>query len=108
MIWDDRFTLYAASKAAVEQVVRYLSKTLGPRRISVNAISPGPIDTHGLRTRGLRQDDVAGHLGFLEASTPLGRIGRPEDVAALCAFLVSEQAGWVNGQTTLCGGGLGV
>ena len=89
--------LYTASKATVEQFVRILAKELGPRQITVNAVSPGPTDTEMLSPTGR---STAPQL------TPLGRVADPRDVADVVGFLASGQARWVTGQTIQAGGGI--
>jgi 3-oxoacyl-[acyl-carrier protein] reductase len=89
--------LYAASKAAVEQFVKTLAKELGPRHITVNAVAPGPTDT--AMVSQLSRDTAPG-------ITPLGRLGKPEDIADVVAFFVSEQARWVTGQIIGVNGGI--
>ncbi len=91
--------LYAASKAAVEQFGMALSKELGPRGITVNQIGPGVTDTDGL----VMPADALAHL---IAATPLGRLGQPADLADVVAFLASDDARWVNGQTLQVNGGI--
>jgi len=91
---------YAAGKGALEWLVRSLGAELAGRGISVNAVDPGPTDTGWLdQSPGLRERLVAEH--------PSGRLSRPEDSAALVAFLCSPPGGWVNGQTLVCDGGYG-
>lgn len=97
-----------AAKAAVETLVRYLACELGGRGITVNGVSPGVVDTDSYRlylARGLGVDPAAGEAR-LAALTPRGRLGRPEDVAALVAFLCSEEADFLTGQTIMLDGGL--
>lgn len=89
--------LYAASKAAVEQFVKILAKELGPRNVTVNAIAPGPTDT--TMVSQLSRDTAPG-------ITPLGRLGRPRDIADVIAFLVSDDARWVTGQIIGVNGGI--
>ncbi len=91
---------YSATKGAVDQITRVLAKELGPRGISVNAISPGPTDTELFR-KGKTQEQID---GFAQA-TALGRIGRPEDIADAVALLVAEEAGWISGQNICANGG---
>jgi 3-oxoacyl-[acyl-carrier protein] reductase len=95
--------VYSASKAAVDAVTRTLAKELGPRRIRVNAVNPGMIETDGLHTAGLDAGDFRKQL---EAQTPLGRIGQTQDVAPAVVFLASPEAGWITGETLVIGGGL--
>ncbi|MCX4092612.1 SDR family oxidoreductase [Nocardia sp. alder85J] len=90
---------YAASKAAVEQLVRAAAAELGPRGVTVNSVRPG-----ATRTDALRVDAAA--LARLAAEVPLRRIGEPEDIAAVVAFLASADGGWITGQHLHAGGGL--
>ncbi|MFF0452780.1 SDR family oxidoreductase [Nocardia africana] len=93
--------LYSASKAAGEELVRVLAKELGPRGITVNTVLPGAIRTEALaagRSPELTEQIIA--------STPLGRIGEPDDIADIVTFLASAAAGWITGETIHAGGGL--
>ena len=90
---------YGASKAALERIVVAAAAELGPRGITVNAVNPGPTDT-GWISPELR--------GRLARATPLDRIGRPEDAAALVAFLCSPRGGWITGQVLVSDGGVSV
>ncbi|MEU6261623.1 SDR family oxidoreductase [Saccharopolyspora shandongensis] len=92
---------YAASKAAVEQLTRVAAKELGPRGITVNAVSPGPTDTDLLR--GAVGGDA---LAATAQMIPLGRLGQPADVADVVAFLVGPDARWITGQNLRATGGL--
>lgn len=94
--------VHAASKAAVEQFAACAARELGPREITVNAVSPGATDTDLLRTNNPGVD-VAAAVAPL---TPLGRLGRPDDVAAVVAFLVGDDGRWITGQTLRASGGL--
>ena len=87
---------YATSKGAVEWMTMSAAVELGPRGITANAIDPGPTDT-GWMSGELRET--------IERSTPLGRLGRPDDAAALVAFLCSSRAGWITGQILTSDGG---
>jgi 3-oxoacyl-[acyl-carrier protein] reductase len=89
--------MYAASKAAVEQFVRALAHELGPKAITANAVSPGPTDTKMLLPA--RREQVP-------KQTPLGRIGTPQDIADVIAFLASGDARWITGQVIPVNGGL--
>lgn len=91
--------LYAASKAAGEQLALCLAKELGPRGITVNVLSPGVTETDGLV---MPQEAIDG----LIAQTPLGRLGQPVDVADAAVFLVSDDARWVTGQNLQANGGI--
>ena len=90
-------TNYASSKAALEGFTRSLAKEIGSRNITVNLVSPGFINTD--MTSGLTTEK-------LESQIPLGRMGNPSDVASLVAFLASEGAGYITGQTLVVDGGL--
>jgi 3-oxoacyl-[acyl-carrier protein] reductase len=96
-------SVYAATKAAVDTITRVLAKELGARKIRVNAINPGVIETEGTRTQGIIGSDFEKNV---LAQTPLGRIGQPTDVAKVAVFLASEDSGWITGETLLTSGGL--
>jgi 3-oxoacyl-[acyl-carrier protein] reductase len=96
-------SVYSATKAAVDAVTRSLAKELGPRKIRVNAINPGVVETEGLHAAGLAESDFRKQA---EALTPLGRIGQPQDIAPAVAFLASREAAWVTGETLLIAGGV--
>lgn len=98
------FSLYAASKAAVRSFARTWANELKGRGIRVNAISPGPTDTPGARDL-LGVDETADGDATLAAAVPLGRVGRPEEVAAAVAFLASAQSSYVLGANLYVDGG---
>jgi 3-oxoacyl-[acyl-carrier protein] reductase len=95
--------VYTATKGAVDAVTRTLAKELGPKKIRVNSINPGSVETEGVHALGLIGSDF---LKGLEAQTPLGRMGQPEDIAPVAVFLASSDSGWVTGETMLVSGGL--
>ena len=97
-------TVYSATKAAVDAVTRTLSKELGPRGIRVNSVNPGMVETEGTAAAHITAADGE-FRKHTEAQTPLGRIGQPEDIAPLVAFLASGDAGWVTGEAIQAAGG---
>lgn len=92
---------YSASKAAVECLLRSMAKELAPRGVRVNGVAPGPVDTDLFRS-GKNEEAIA-KSGAL---SPFNRVGQPEEVAAVCAFLASDKASWVHGQIVQPNGGL--
>lgn len=95
--------VYTATKGAVDMVTRSLGKELGARKIRVNAINPGMVETEGVHTAGFSEGDFRKQM---EANTPLGRIGQVGDIAPLAVFLASPDSGWITGETFLVTGGL--
>jgi len=95
-------SVYSATKAAVDAVTRSLAKELAPRNIRVNAVNPGVVETEGVHTVGVLESDLGKQL---IAQIPLGRIGQPRDIAPAVAFLASDDAAWVTGETWLITGG---
>lgn len=95
--------VYTATKGAVDSITRVLAKELGPRKIRVNAINPGMIETEGVHSAGFIGSDFQKQL---ETQTPLGRIGQPDDITPVAVFLASSDSGWLTGETLLASGGL--
>lgn len=95
--------VYTATKGAVDAVTRVLAKELGPKRIRVNSINPGMVETEGTHAAGVIGSDFEKQL---KAQTPLGRIAQPEDIAPIAVFLASEDSGWLTGETMVASGGL--
>lgn len=92
---------YAASKAAVDQLTRVLAKELGNRQITVNSLSPGPVDTELFR-KGKSEEQIV----QMAAMAALGRIGTPADIADAVSLLVREESGWISGQLICANGGM--
>lgn len=97
------YAAYAAAKGAIEVLTRYLAKELGPRRIAVNVLAPGAIETD---FGGGAVRDNPQLNGFVAAQTALGRVGQPDDIGPLVAALLSDDAGWVNAQRIEASGGM--
>jgi 3-oxoacyl-[acyl-carrier protein] reductase len=96
-------SVYSATKGAVDSVTIALSKELGPKKIRVNSVNPGMVETEGMHAAGFAESDFQ---KTVEAGTPLGgRIGQPDDIGKAAVFFASEDAGWVTGQTVLLAGG---
>jgi 3-oxoacyl-[acyl-carrier protein] reductase len=91
--------VYSATKAAVDAITISLSRELGPKKIRVNSLSPGMVETEGLHAAGFAESDFR---KMLEAQTPLGQ---PEDIARAAVFFASDESGWVSGQALLASGG---
>ena len=96
-------TLYAASKAGVDAITGVLAKELGPRKIRVNAISPGMIETEGTHATGFVGSDFQ---KMVETQAPLGRMGQPDDIAPAAVFLASSDSKYMTGETLAVSGGL--
>jgi 3-oxoacyl-[acyl-carrier protein] reductase len=95
--------VYTATKGAVDAVTRVLAKELGPRKIRVNAIKPGLVDTEGTHAMGVIGNDFEKQM---VAQTPLGRTGQPDDIAPVAVFLASDDSRWITGDTLVVSGGL--
>ena len=95
-------SVYSGTKAAVNAITKSLAKELGPRKIRVNAINPGMVETGGLHSAGITESDFRKQI---EAQTPLGRIGGPQDIAPAAVFLASPESAWITGETLYISGG---
>lgn len=95
-------SVYGASKAALDAITKALGRELGPKKIRVNSINPGMVETEGTQSAGILESEFR---KIIEAQTPLGRIGRPTDIAPTVAFLASDEAAWVTGETLFVSGG---
>jgi 3-oxoacyl-[acyl-carrier protein] reductase len=96
-------SVYTGTKGAVDSITQVLSKELGHKKIRVNAINPGIVETEGTHTAGLIGSDF--HLES-EKQAPLGRIGQPNDIATIATFLASEDSGWLTGEILIASGGI--
>ncbi|MCJ2074002.1 SDR family oxidoreductase [Methylobacterium sp. J-030] len=99
-LYQPTYGVYAATKAGVEAMTHILAKELGPKRITVNAVAPGPV-----ATRLFLDGKTAEQVAAVTTMIPLGRLGEPADIAAAIAFLVGPDGGWVNGQVLRANGG---
>jgi 3-oxoacyl-[acyl-carrier protein] reductase len=95
--------VYSGSKGAVDAITRVFAKELGPKNIRVNSVNPGPVVTEGFKAAGIEGSDF--EKGMIQG-TPLGRLGQPDDVATVVAFLASDDARWVTGSLLQAAGGL--
>ena len=95
-------SVYSATKAAVDSITRTLAAELGPKKILVNSVLPGPVETDGALSLSNWDEFSAG----LVQQTPLGRVGKPADIAKVVSFLASDDAGWITGQVIPVAGGL--
>ena len=94
------YGVYAATKAAVEAMTHVLAKELGVRRVTVNAVAPGPVATELFLTG--KSEEL---IRRLTSEIPLGRLGEPDDIASVVSFLASRESGWINGQVVKANGG---
>ena len=95
--------VYTATKGAVDSITRVLAKELGPRKIRVNSINPGGVETEGFHAMGVAGSDFEKQM---IAQTPLGRIGQPRDISPAAAFLASSDSAWITGEVLHVTGGL--
>ncbi|HEY8053493.1 MAG TPA: glucose 1-dehydrogenase [Steroidobacteraceae bacterium] len=95
--------VYSATKGAVDAITGVLSRELGPRKIRVNALSPGMVETEGTHAAGFIGSEFQASA---VAQTPLGRIGVPEDIASIAVFLASDDSHWLTGERLYAGGGM--
>jgi len=96
-------SVYTATKGAVDAITHVLAKELGPKKIRVNSINPGMVETEGVHAAGFIGSDFEKNA---VAQTPLGRIGQPQDIATVAAFLASDDSAWLTGELLKAGGGL--
>src|SRR2546426_4345123 len=89
-------SVYSATKAAVDAVTRSLAQELGSRKVRVNSINPGMVETEGVRSAGITESDFRRQI---EAQTPLARSGQPQDIAPAAVFLATSDSPWITGET---------
>ena len=94
--------VYSATKSAIDQITRVLAMELGPRKIRVNSINPGGVETEGTHTAGILGSDFEKQM---VARTSLGRLGQPDDIAPIAVFLASPASQWVTGEVLAVSGG---
>ncbi len=96
-------SVYTGTKGAVDAITGVLARELGPRKIRVNAVNPGIVETEGTHTAGLIGSEFETQA---VGQTPLGRVGHPADIASIVVFLASDDSAWLTGEQLLAGGGL--
>jgi len=96
-------SVYSATKGAVDTLTRVLAAELGPRKIRVNAIAPGGVETEGVHSAGIIGTDFEKKM---ISDTPLGRLGQPDDIAKVAVFLASDDSAWMTGERLQASGGL--
>jgi 3-oxoacyl-[acyl-carrier protein] reductase len=96
-------SVYTGTKGAVDAITGVLARELGPKKIRVNTLNPGMVETEGVHAAGFLGTDFE---KALVAQTPLGRVGQPGDIASVAVFLASDDSGWLTGEQILAGGGL--
>jgi 3-oxoacyl-[acyl-carrier protein] reductase len=95
-------SIYTGTKGAVDAITGVLARELGPKKIRVNTLNPGMVETEGAHSSGVLDSPWK---DAMIAQTPLGRIGQPGDVASIAVFLASDDSGWLTGEQILAGGG---
>jgi 3-oxoacyl-[acyl-carrier protein] reductase len=96
-------SIYTGTKGAVDAITGVLARELGPRKIRVNSINPGMVETEGTHTAGFHESEF--EKGII-SQTPFGRVGQPGDIASVAVFLASDDSAWLTGEKILAGGGL--
>ena len=100
-LYQPKYAVYAATKAGVEAMTHGFAKEMGPRRITVNAVAPGPVDTP-LFAEGKTPEQI----DQIARAAPFGRLGEPDDIANVVSFLAGPDGGWVSGQVLRANGGV--
>ncbi len=98
-------SVYSATKGAVDTITRSLAKELGPKKIRVNSVSPGMVETEGTNSKGITSAQKTDFQKLIESTTPLGRIGQPDDIAPVVVFFASNDSKWVTGEAVMVAGG---
>lgn len=96
-------SIYTATKGAVDAISGVLAKELGPKKVRVNSLNPGMVETEGTHTAGFIGSDFEKQIA---TQSPLGRIGQPNDIASVAVFLASDESGWLTGETLTASGGV--
>jgi 3-oxoacyl-[acyl-carrier protein] reductase len=96
-------SVYTATKGAVDAITGVLARELGPRKIRVNSVNPGMVETEGTHTAGFIGSDFE---SWAVSTTPLGRIGQPDDIAGVTVFLASDDSRWMTGESLIASGGM--
>ncbi|MGC3972533.1 MAG: glucose 1-dehydrogenase [Pirellulales bacterium] len=96
-------SVYSATKGAVDSLTRALAAELGPKKVRVNTVNPGMVETEGTHGAGITESDFR---KTVEAQTPLGRIGLPKDIAPAVVFLASNDSSWITGESFFISGGM--
>lgn len=97
------YVVYASMKGGVEVLTRYMAKELGPRKIRVNIVAPGAVETDFNNAIIRNNPEIKNRIA---SNTALGRVGEPDDIGGVIAFLCSSEAGWINGQRIEVSGGV--
>ena len=95
-------SVYSGTKGALDVITQTLAAELGPRKIRVNAVNPGLVESEGTHTAGIMGGDFETHVA---STTPLGRIGQPDDIAKVAVFLATDESGWLTGEHLFAAGG---
>jgi 3-oxoacyl-[acyl-carrier protein] reductase len=96
-------SVYTATKGALDAITGVLARELGPRKIRVNSLNPGMVETEGTHTAGMIGSDFQKQI---EAQAPLGRIGQVGDIASIATFLASDDSSWLTGERLVASGGM--